>query len=125
MWTRAELKARGRKAFFANYWKCLLVAIILVFISSAGSSNGRDDNQNTDQNHQYEQTVGSIKLNDFRPVPGRKYALIFGNEVDGVQQDVVDASDFSLEIPQWGTKHSLNVSVSVGVILWHFRLFIK
>lgn len=72
-----------------------------------------------------EQTVNSVKLNDFKPVPGSKYALIFGNEVDGVQQDVVDASDFSLEIPQWGTKHSLNVSVSVGVILWHFRLFIK
>lgn len=72
-----------------------------------------------------EQTVNSVKLNDFKPVPGSRYALIFGNEVDGVQQDVVDASDFSLEIPQWGTKHSLNVSVSVGVILWHFRLFIK
>lgn len=71
-----------------------------------------------------EQTVNSVKLNEFKPVPGNRYALIFGNEVDGVQQDVVDASDFSLEVPQWGTKHSLNVSVTVGVILWHFRLFI-
>lgn len=71
-----------------------------------------------------EQTVNSVKLNDFKPVPGNRYALIFGNEVDGVQQEVVDASDFSLEVPQWGTKHSLNVSVTVGVILWHFRLFI-
>lgn len=71
-----------------------------------------------------EQTVNSIKLNDFKPVPGNRYALVFGNEVDGVQQSVVDASDFSLEVPQWGTKHSLNVSVTVGVILWHFRLFI-
>lgn len=71
-----------------------------------------------------EQTVNSVKLNDFVPVPGNRYALIFGNEVDGVQQDVVDASDFSLEVPQWGTKHSLNVSVTVGVILWHFRLHI-
>ena len=69
-----------------------------------------------------EQTVRSVSLNAFRPEPGTKYALVFGNEVDGVRQDVVDACDFSLEIPQWGTKHSLNVSVSVGVILWHFRL---
>ena len=45
-------------------------------------------------------------------------ALVFGNEVYGVQQDVVDACDLSLEIPQYGTKHSLNVSVSVGVVLW-------
>lgn len=71
-----------------------------------------------------EQTVSSKKLDVFRPEPGTKYALIFGNEVDGVRQDVVDASDFSLEIPQFGTKHSLNVSVSMGVILWHFRLFL-
>ena len=46
--------------------------------------------------------------------------MIFGNEVDGVSQEVVDASDMSLEIPQFGTKHSLNVSVAVGVVLWHF-----
>ena len=65
-----------------------------------------------------EQTVHSVKLDAFRREPGRKYALVFGNEVDGVQQAVVDACDFSLEIPQRGTKHSLNVSVSVGVILW-------
>lgn len=71
-----------------------------------------------------EQTVSSKKLDVFRPEPGTKYALIFGNEVDGVRQDVVDASDFSLEIPQFGTKHSLNVSVSMGVILWHLRLFL-
>ena len=69
-----------------------------------------------------EQTVRSVSLDMFRPEPGTKYALVFGNEVDGVRQDVVDACDFSLEIPQWGTKHSLNVSVSVGVVLWHFRL---
>ena len=70
-----------------------------------------------------EQTVRSIKLDAFRPAPDTKYAVVFGNEVDGVRQDVVDACDFSLEIPQDGTKHSLNVSVSVGVILWHLRLF--
>lgn len=68
-----------------------------------------------------EQTVGSVKLDEFIPEQGRRYALVFGNEVDGVRQDVVDASDFSLEIPQFGTKHSLNVSVSVGVVLWHLR----
>ena len=69
-----------------------------------------------------EQTVRSVFLDTFRPQSGTKYALVFGNEVDGVRQDVVDACDFSLEIPQWGTKHSINVSVSVGVVLWHFRL---
>ena len=71
-----------------------------------------------------EQTTGSVMLGEFRPEQGRKYAVIFGNEVSGVRQDVVDASDFCLEIPQFGTKHSLNVSVSVGVILWHIRLFL-
>ena len=65
-----------------------------------------------------EQTVRSVKLDAFRPAPDTKYAVVFGNEVDGVRQDVVDACDFSLEIPQDGTKHSLNVSVSVGVVLW-------
>lgn len=69
-----------------------------------------------------EQTVGSVMLDRFVPEKGRKYAVVFGNEVSGVRQDVVDASDFCLEIPQFGTKHSLNVSVSVGVILWHLRL---
>ena len=71
-----------------------------------------------------EQTAESVMLNEFRPEPGRKYALVFGNEVSGVRQDVVDECDFCLEIPQFGTKHSLNVSVSIGVILWHFRLHI-
>ena len=68
-----------------------------------------------------EQTERSVSLETFTPEPGRKYAFIFGNEVDGVQQSVVDASDFSLEIPQFGTKHSLNVSVSIGVVLWQWR----
>lgn len=69
-----------------------------------------------------EQTVDSVMLDGFVPEKGRKYAIVFGNEVSGVDQAVVDASDFALEIPQYGTKHSLNVSVSVGVVLWHFRL---
>ncbi len=68
-----------------------------------------------------EQTVHSVSLESFRPEPGNRYAIVFGNEVEGVGQDVVDASDLSLEIPQWGTKHSLNVSVTVGIVLWHLR----
>lgn len=68
-----------------------------------------------------EQTSNSVKLDKFVPDPALKYALIFGNEVDGVAQEVVDASDFSLEIPQYGTKHSLNVSVSVGIVLWQLH----
>lgn len=66
-----------------------------------------------------EQTENSVKLYEFVPDPDARYALVFGNEVAGVGQDVVDASAFSLEIPQYGTKHSLNVSVSVGIVLWH------
>lgn len=66
-----------------------------------------------------EQTVNSVMLDKFKPETGRKYALVFGNEVDGVQQEIVDASDGVLEIPQYGTKHSLNISVSAGIVLWH------
>ena len=68
-----------------------------------------------------EQTVDSVMLDRFVPEKGRRYAIVFGNEVAGVRQDVVDASDMVLEIPQFGTKHSLNVSVSIGVVLWHLR----
>ena len=67
-----------------------------------------------------EQTVHSVKLDEFQ-AGNQKYALIFGNEVSGVQQSVVDAADFALEIPQQGTKHSLNVSVSIGVVLWGIK----
>ena len=65
-----------------------------------------------------EQTEHSVKLGDFRRVFGKKYAFVFGNEVDGVSQEVVNLCDASLEIPQFGTKHSLNVSVCAGVVLW-------
>ncbi len=58
-------------------------------------------------------------LGGFVPQPDRKYALVFGNEVDGVDQRAVDMCDMAVEIPQAGTKHSLNVSVSGGVVLWH------
>jgi tRNA G18 (ribose-2'-O)-methylase SpoU len=68
-----------------------------------------------------EQTHNSLKLISPEALPEtQKTALIFGNEVEGVQQSVVDASDFSLEIPQYGTKHSLNVAVSVGIVLFAF-----
>ena len=69
-----------------------------------------------------EQAEGATQLQDFRPEPGRRYALVFGNEVRGVAQEVVDASDLCLEIPQYGTKHSLNVSVSIGIVLWNIIL---
>jgi len=68
-----------------------------------------------------EQTRNAVQLSDFARDPSRRYALVFGNEVAGVQQEVVDESDFALEIPQWGTKHSLNVSVSAGIVLWNFK----
>ena len=69
-----------------------------------------------------EQAEGATQLQDFRPEPDRRYALVFGNEVKGVAQEVVDASDICLEIPQYGTKHSLNVSVSIGIVLWSIIL---
>ncbi|MBT8279768.1 MAG: RNA methyltransferase [Bacteroidia bacterium] len=65
-----------------------------------------------------EQAEGSVMLHDFRPLKGTTYAVIFGNEVKGVQQEVVSTSDAVIEIPQFGTKHSLNISVSSGVVLW-------
>ncbi|TBW30225.1 RNA methyltransferase [Gramella sp. KN1008] len=65
-----------------------------------------------------EQAEGAIMLNDFYPEPDEVCAVIFGNEVKGVQQKVVSASDGVIEIPQLGSKHSLNISVSTGVVLW-------
>ncbi len=67
-----------------------------------------------------EQVEGSTKLQDIQLTPDTKYAVIFGNEVKGVKQAVVDASDGCLEIPQFGTKHSLNVSVTAGIVVWEF-----
>ena len=83
-----------------------------------------------------EQAENSIKLQDIEEylnpdktameescseeLSGRKYALVFGNEVKGVQQEVVDMSHAVIEIPQYGTKHSLNISVSLGIVLWEF-----
>jgi len=65
-----------------------------------------------------EQAENSTMLQDFPVEPNQKYAIVMGNEVKGVQQEVVSASDYCIEIPQFGTKHSLNISVSCGVVLW-------
>ena len=65
-----------------------------------------------------EQAENSTMLQDFKVVDGRKYAFVFGNEVHGVADDVITASDICLEIPQYGTKHSFNVSVTCGIVLW-------
>lgn len=67
-----------------------------------------------------EQTEASKSLSDFEFNSSEKYAIIFGNEVDGVQQSVINESDICIEIPQRGTKHSLNVSVCAGIVLWEF-----
>lgn len=67
-----------------------------------------------------EQAENSFSLEMFRPDTNRKYAVVFGHEVHGVQQEVIDASDGCLEIPQSGTKHSLNVSVTAGIVIWDF-----
>jgi len=67
-----------------------------------------------------EQAEGSIDLHQFTPKVNTRYAVIFGNEVKGVQQEVVSACDTVIEIPQYGTKHSLNISVSCGVVVWDF-----
>jgi rRNA methylases len=84
-----------------------------------------------------EQAEDSIKLQEIEEelrncgdtegnnLSGRKYALVFGNEVKGVQQEVVNMSDGVIEIPQFGTKHSLNISVSLGIVLWEFCKLLK
>ena len=65
-----------------------------------------------------EQAENSTKLNTFFPEKNQKYAIVMGNEVKGVQQEVINVSDLCVEIPQLGTKHSLNISVTTGVVLW-------
>lgn len=67
-----------------------------------------------------EQVEHSTYLHHFTPEKTKKYALILGNEVDGVAQDIIDQSDYCLEIPQYGTKHSLNIAVATGIVLWDF-----
>ena len=67
-----------------------------------------------------EQVENSVKLNDFQPKKQQKYAFVFGNEVFGVNEKVIEMADNCLEIPQFGTKHSLNISVTVGISCWDF-----
>ncbi len=67
-----------------------------------------------------EQTSKSEPLNQFRPESGKKYCLVFGNEVHGVSDEALEHADHAIEIPQAGTKHSLNVSVCVGIVVWEF-----
>jgi 23S rRNA (guanosine2251-2'-O)-methyltransferase len=69
-----------------------------------------------------EQVKDSVKLQEFTPDRNKKYALIFGNEVFGVEQEVLENSDVVLEIPQIGTKHSLNISVTLGIVVWDFMV---
>lgn len=68
-----------------------------------------------------EQAEGSISLQDFYPKKGKRYALVFGNEIKGVRQEVIDRCETVIEIPQYGTKHSLNIAVSAGIVLWYFN----
>jgi 23S rRNA (guanosine2251-2'-O)-methyltransferase len=65
-----------------------------------------------------EQTDGSVQLQTFQMAPGERWAIVMGNEVDGVNAEVVSMSDIALEIPQFGTKHSLNISVATGIVLY-------
>lgn len=65
-----------------------------------------------------EQAADSLPLHDFKMPEGRKIAFILGNEVSGVSQEAIDLADGCIEIPQFGTKHSLNVSVCAGIVLW-------
>ena len=65
-----------------------------------------------------EQTTKSIPLQTFEPSSSDKYALVFGNEVNGVSDEVIEVGDLALEIPQLGTKHSLNISVCLGIVVW-------
>lgn len=67
-----------------------------------------------------EQCKGSTMLDELQLDPAKSYAIVMGNEVKGVQQEVVDMCDGCIEIPQYGTKHSLNVSVTAGIVLWEF-----
>ncbi|WP_323755671.1 RNA methyltransferase [Roseivirga sp.] len=72
-----------------------------------------------------EQADNSTSLENFKIEKGQKYALVFGNEVFGVEDEVIEVADGCLEIPQFGTKHSLNISVSIGVVLWDLTSKIK
>lgn len=85
----------------------------------------RDLKENGVEVWSVEQVEGSTMLQNFQPQAGKKYAIILGNEVKGVQQEVVDMCDGCIEIPQFGTKHSLNVSVTAGILIWEMAKKMK
>ena len=68
-----------------------------------------------------EQAEGSVELQDLKLIAENKYALVFGHEVNGVDQDVINQCDLTVEIPQFGTKHSFNIAISVGIVLWELN----
>ena len=68
-----------------------------------------------------EQVEGSYELQNFVPEKDKKYALVFGHEVNGVSQEVIDMCDYCIQIPQFGTKHSFNIAVSAGIVLWELN----
>jgi tRNA G18 (ribose-2'-O)-methylase SpoU len=72
-----------------------------------------------------EQTTKSTPLHLFHPQKEKKYALVFGNEVNGIDEDLFQYLNCCIEIPQYGTKHSLNISVAAGIVIWHFFLNLK
>ena len=72
-----------------------------------------------------EQAEGSTLLNDFEPAPNQKYAFVLGNEIFGVNQEVIANCNVCLEVPQFGTKHSLNVAVTAGIVIWTLILKLK
>lgn len=72
-----------------------------------------------------EQTEGSVELQDMLIEPGRNYALVFGHEVNGVSQEIIDMCDSCIEIPQFGTKHSFNIAVSTGIVMWELTRKLK
>lgn len=67
-----------------------------------------------------EQTEEKTMLQEVASLPEKRFALVMGNEVNGVDQEIIDASDYIIEVPQFGTKHSLNVSVCAGIVMWEF-----
>jgi tRNA G18 (ribose-2'-O)-methylase SpoU len=72
-----------------------------------------------------EQTEGSVALDNFIVDDDRRYALVFGHEINGVDQEVLNNCDYCIEIPQFGTKHSFNIAISVGIVLWELNKNLK
>ena len=104
----AEIHKTALGAEFTVDWKYVNNAVEAV-------NNLRDEGYTV---YSVEQAEGSIMLNELQLEKGKKYAVVLGNEVKGVQQEVIDCSNGCIEIPQYGTKHSLNVSVTAGIVIW-------